>query len=63
MFKNMRLAILFNMLLNPSFNMTTSFANVAKTTANTSKFIYYERFEVLLIFTSKFQFFGHSSSN
>ena len=63
MFKNMRHAILFNMLLNPSFNMTTSFANVAKTTASTSKFIYYERFEVLLIFTSKFQFLGHSSGN
>ena len=27
MFKNMRLVILFDMLLNPSFKMTTSFAN------------------------------------
>ena len=27
MFKNMRLIILFDMLLNPSFKMTTSFAN------------------------------------
>ena len=29
MFKIMRLAILFDMLLNPSFKMTTSFANIA----------------------------------
>ena len=40
MFKNMRLVILFDMLLNPSFKMTTSFANVAGTTASTSKLIY-----------------------
>ena len=39
MFKNMRLVILFDMLLNPSFKMTTSFANIARTTASTSKFI------------------------
>ena len=32
--------ILFDMLLNPSFKMTTSFANVAGTTASTSKLIY-----------------------
>ena len=38
--KNMRLVILFDMLLNPSFKMTTGFANVARTTASTSKFIY-----------------------
>ena len=63
MFKNMRLVIFFDMFINLIFEMTTSFANVAKTTASTSKFIYYERFEVLLIFTSKFQFFGHSSGN
>ena len=37
MFKNMRLAILFEMLLNLSFKMTASFANIARTT---SKFIY-----------------------
>ena len=36
----MRLVILFDMLLNPSFKMTTSFANIARTTASTSKFIY-----------------------
>ena len=36
----MRLVILFDMLLNPSFKMTTGFANVARTTASTSKFIY-----------------------
>ena len=40
MFKNMRLVILFGMFLNPSFKMTTTFTNVARTTANTSKFIY-----------------------
>ena len=33
MFKNMRLVILFDMLLNPSFKMATSFTNVARTTA------------------------------
>ena len=33
----MRLVILFDMLLNPSFKMTTGFANVARTTASTSK--------------------------
>ena len=37
---NMRLATLFDMLLNPSFKMMTSFANIARTTASTSKFIY-----------------------
>ena len=36
----MRLVILFDMFLNPSFKMATSFANVARTTASTSKFIY-----------------------
>ena len=40
MFENMRLVILFDMFLNPSFKMTTSFANIAKTTASTNKFIY-----------------------
>ena len=39
MFKNMRLVILFGMLLNRSFKMTTSFANIVRTTASTSKFI------------------------
>ena len=34
MFKNMRLVILFDMLLNPSFKMTTSLGNVARTTAS-----------------------------
>ena len=37
MFKNMRLVILFDMLLNPSFKMTTRFANIARTTASTGK--------------------------
>ena len=40
MFKNMRLVILFDMLLNPNFKMMTSFANIARTTASTSKLIY-----------------------
>ena len=31
---------LFYLFLNPSFKMTTSFANIARTTASTSKFIY-----------------------
>ena len=39
MFKNMRLIIHFDMLLNTSFKMATSFANVARTAASTSKFI------------------------
>ena len=44
MFKNLRLVILF---LNPSFKMTTSFANVARTTASTSKLICEERFQII----------------
>ena len=40
MFKNMRVVILFNMLLSPSFKMIASLANIARTTASTSKFIY-----------------------
>ena len=36
----MRLVILFDMLLNPTFKLTASFANIARTTASTSKFIY-----------------------
>ena len=40
MFKSMRLVILFDMLLNASFKMTTSFANIARTTTSTSKFTY-----------------------
>ena len=28
------------MFLNPSFKMTTSFANITRTTASTSKFVY-----------------------
>ena len=35
-----RLAILFDMFLNPSFKMMTRFANIARPTASTSKFIY-----------------------
>ena len=40
MFKKMRLVILFHMFLKPSFKMTTSFPNKARTSASTSKFIY-----------------------
>ena len=47
MFKNMRLVILFDMFLNPSFKMTKSFANVARTTASTGKFVYYERLQII----------------
>ena len=38
--KNMRPVILFDMLLNPSFQMATSLANVAGTTDSTGKVIY-----------------------
>ena len=34
MFKNMRLGILFDILLNPSFKMTTSFTNIARSKLN-----------------------------
>ena len=37
MFRNMRPVILFDVFLNLSFKMTTSFANVARTTANTKQ--------------------------
>ena len=47
MFKNTRLVILFDMLVNPSFKVTRSFANIARTTASTSKLIYQERFRSL----------------
>ena len=40
MLKNMRLVILFDMLLDPSFKMTTSIGNIVRTTASASKFIY-----------------------
>ena len=40
MFENMRLVILFGMFLNPSFKMTTRFANIARTTVSSSKLIY-----------------------
>ena len=37
--QNMRLVILFDMFLNPSFKMATSFGNIARTPGSTSKFI------------------------
>ena len=40
MLEKMRLVIHSDMLLNPSFKMMTSFANIARTTASTSKLIY-----------------------
>ena len=40
MLENMRLVIIFDMLLDPILKMTTSFANVARTTPRTSKLIY-----------------------
>ena len=40
MFENIRLVILFDMFLDPSFKIATSFANIARTTASSSKFIY-----------------------
>ena len=36
----MQLVILSDMFFNPSFEMTTSFINVARTAASTGKFIY-----------------------
>ena len=44
-FKNMRL--LLDMFLSPTFKITTNFASVARTTATTCKFIYYERFQII----------------
>ena len=35
MFKSMRFVILFDMLLNPSFKMMISIANIGRTTAST----------------------------
>ena len=40
MFNNMTIVILLDIFLNPSFKMTTSFANIARPKASTSKFIY-----------------------
>ena len=40
MFKNMAYLVLFDMFLNPSFEMTTGFANEATTTGSTRKSVY-----------------------
>ena len=40
MFKNMRLVILFDLFLNPSFKMNAGFANISRTKARSSTFIY-----------------------
>ena len=45
--KNMRLVTFFDMLLNPSFKMLTSSANIARPTARRSEFIYWERFLII----------------
>ena len=39
MLKNLGLVILFDIIINPSFKMTTSFGNIARTAASTSKYI------------------------
>ena len=39
MFKNVRLDMLFYIFVDPSFKVTTSFANEARNTTSTSKFI------------------------
>ena len=56
MFKKMRFVILFVMFLNPSFKMAAGFANVARTTASTSK-------ERLLGKISNHQEFGLNMQN
>ena len=43
MFKNMRLVILFDMFLNPSFKMTTSFTNIARSTLQLGQVNLYTR--------------------
>ena len=40
MLKYVRFDNLFDMFLNPSFKITTSFANITRTTASANKFIY-----------------------
>ena len=40
MFKTIKLFILFDIFLKPSFKVTTIFTNVTRTTDNTSKSIY-----------------------
>ena len=47
MFKNMRLGVLLDMLLNPSFKMMTNFPNMARNAASISKFIYWGRFQII----------------
>ena len=47
MFKNMRQHIVFDIFFNPSFKMTTSFANIARTTPSTGKCVYYEKFQII----------------
>ena len=45
MFENMKLVILFDIFLNPSFKMTIGFTNIARTAASTSKFGYFKIFK------------------
>ena len=47
MFKNMRLPILFDVPVDPTFKMLTGFVNIARTSASTSNFIYWKRFPII----------------
>ena len=49
----MRLVILFDTVLNPSFKMMKSFANIAKTTATTKKLFLFAVSQTHFIFNSK----------
>ena len=52
MFQNMRHVILFYMFLNPSFKMTTSFANIARTTGDILEQINKCLFPLLFVITT-----------
>ena len=43
MFKIVRLVIIFHIFISPSFKVTTSFANVARTTTSTRQVNLYAR--------------------
>ena len=53
MFKNMSLVILFDMFLNLSFKMTTSFANIARTRASTCASIIFYRSDSTICYIKK----------
>ena len=55
MFKKKRIVILFYIFPNPSFKLTTSFANIARNTANISKFInLYTRKDLISLGTGRY---------